>query len=154
MFLAEAARSSVYRFPSILSGRALAEGIKVCGIGQKDANGRTRADLLVSSVPLGEQMATYTSGNAWDNGGTFSTPGTINSMSSMRFARYDHQWSIYLLWMERCARSHSVGEVPMRWVKTRVRAVGLVYPAAVAMSLRELPLRSMVWATPRRQSVR
>ena len=39
-------------------------------------------------------MATYTSGNAWNNGGTFSTPGTIFSMSSMRFAGYDHQWNI------------------------------------------------------------
>ena len=39
---------SVYRCPSILSGRALAEGIKGCGIGQKDANGRTRADFSLS----------------------------------------------------------------------------------------------------------
>ena len=54
----------------------------------------------------------------------------------------------------RWARSHSVGEVPRRWVKTRVRAVPLVYPTAVAMSLSELPLRSMVWAMPRRQLVR
>ena len=48
MFLAEAARCSVYRCPSILSGSALAEGIKGCGIGQKDANGRTRADFSLS----------------------------------------------------------------------------------------------------------
>ena len=54
----------------------------------------------------------------------------------------------------RWALSHSVGEAPRRWVKTRVRAVALVYPTAVAMSLSELPLRSMVWAMPRRQSVR
>ena len=54
----------------------------------------------------------------------------------------------------RWARSHSVGEVPRRWVKTRVRAVALVYPTAVAMSLSELPLRSIVWAIPRRQLVR
>ena len=54
----------------------------------------------------------------------------------------------------RWARSHSVGEVSRRWVKTRVRAVALVYPTAVAMSLSELPLRSIVWAMPRRQLVR
>ena len=30
----------------------------------------------------------------------------------------------------------------------------LVYPTAVAMSLSELPLRSIVWAMPRRQLVR
>ena len=42
--------------------------------------------------------------------------------------------------------SQAEGDVPRRWVKTRVRAVALVYPTAVAMSLSELPLRSIVWA--------
>jgi len=35
----------------------------------------------------------------------------------------------------------------MRRVKTRVRAVALAYPTAVAISFSELPLRNIVWAT-------
>lgn len=68
-----------------------------------------------------------------------------------------HRWSIFSSYGwggESWARSHSVGDVPRRRVKTRVRAVALVYPTAVAMSLSELPLRSIVCAMPRRQLVR
>src|SRR6267154_4291205 len=50
--------------------------------------------------------------------------------------------------------SHSEGDIPTRCVKTRVRAVAFAYPTADAISLSELPLRNIVWATPRRQVVR
>ena len=86
-----------------------------------------------------------------------STPGTFISMmlDQVRAVRLPvEHFSCYGWSGVRWARSHSVGEVPRRWVKTRVRAVALVYPTAVAMSLSELPLRSIVWAMPRRQLVR
>jgi D-alanyl-lipoteichoic acid acyltransferase DltB (MBOAT superfamily) len=86
-----------------------------------------------------------------------STPGTFISMmlDQVRAVRLPvEHFSRYRWSGARWARSQSVGEVPRRWVKTRVRAVALAYPTAVAMSLSELPLRSIVWAMPRRQLVR
>jgi hypothetical protein len=51
----------------------------------------------------------------------------------------------------RLRASHSDGDIPRRCVKTRVRAVALVYPTAVATSFKELPLRNIVWAIPSRR---
>ena len=114
-------------------------------------------ELSIFPQPVSARERTYHRQSEINSQFVANRPGTFISMmlDQVRAVRLPvEHFSCYGWSGARWARSHSVGEVPRRWVKTRVRAVALVYPTAVAMSLSELPLRSMIWAMPRRQSVR